>query len=436
MPFSSCDDHADGTSSTAARRDKTGGESAAFVAPRRGCRAVLLTAHGRGALATIVVEGPGACAALRTCFRPATPQPDVELPRDRILFGHWQLNDTPGSASAGDGEELVVCQLASDRLEIHCHGGRAVVAQVLASLQRAGCTIVSSARWLLSRESDRLRAEAQLALGQAGTLRVAGVLLDQHRGALSQAVARIHQALRAGETDTAATLLRTLLGWAPVGLHLTRPWRIVIVGRANVGKSSLLNAVLGYSRALVHPTPGTTRDVLTASTAIDGWPVEFADTAGSRAGAGELERAGVQRAAEHATRADLILLVSDLSAPWTTDDQHLLARATDLPLVVHNKSDLVDRPPSSRPDGIVTCAKTAAGVPQLLAAISERLVPATPSSGTPMPFRQTHVRHLRRALQALTSGHRDQAIQSLRALSENRMNDHGSLPDGHAGAMR
>jgi tRNA modification GTPase len=340
------------------------------------------------------------------------------LPRDRILFGHWTLPDAVIGATSGRREELVVCQLTSDRLEIHCHGGLAVVTQVLASLQHAGCTVMSSARWLLSQESDRLCAEARLALVQARTLRVAGILLDQSRGALSFAVQRIRQALGAGQSNSAALQLRALLAWSPLGLHLTQPWRIVIVGRANVGKSSLLNALLGYARALVHPSPGTTRDVLTAGTAVDGWPVEFADTAGTRVAAGDIELAGMQRAAQHATRADLILLVSDLSAPWTADDQHWLEWATDPPLVVHNKSDLVDGPPSARPDGVVTSARTAAGVPQLLEAIAARLVPCPPPVGTPVPFRLTHFRQLTRALQALATGRRELAIQALRAMQE------------------
>lgn len=325
--------------------------------------------------------------------------------------------DASGEADSGPCEELVVCALGADRLEIHCHGGRAVVAQVLESLRQAGGTIVSRERWLLGREPDRLCAEARLTLAQAPTLRVAGILLDQYRGALSRAVHAIQVALGAGQVRVAETSLRTLLAWSPVGLHLTQPWRIVIVGRANVGKSSLLNALLGYSRALVHPTPGTTRDVLTADTALDGWPVEFADTAGTRPQAGELERAGGARAADQAARADLILLVSDLSAPWTADDQHLWERAPHPPLVVHNKSDLVAATPSPRPDGLVTSAKTAVGIPQLLAAMASRLVPVSPPAGAPMPFRRPHVRHLTRALAAATAGRGDLALQALSTLS-------------------
>src|SRR6185503_7750192 len=107
-----------------------------------------------------------------------------------------------------------------------------------------------------------------------------------------------------------------LLALAEVGLHLTTPWRVVFAGPPNVGKSSLVNALLGYPRAIVYDQPGTTRDVLTASTAFDGWPFELRDTAGLRDGISldSVEVEGVARARAQIATADLVVFVHDRSA--------------------------------------------------------------------------------------------------------------------------
>ena len=97
----------------------------------------------------------------------------------------------------------------------------------------------------------------------------------------------------------------------PIGRHLTRPWQVVLTGPPNTGKSSLLNAILGYSRAIVDPTAGTTRDVVTAVTALDGWPVEISDTAGIRATNAAVEQAGIRLAEQRIADADLVVLVLD-----------------------------------------------------------------------------------------------------------------------------
>src|SRR5262249_19824288 len=141
--------------------------------------------------------------------------------------------------------------------------------------------------WQKSIEADEpnpIRRAARTAIAEAITMRTAAILLDQYHGALETEIDAIHSSLRASppEKDTAACRLEALLGRASIGLHLVRPWRVTIAGPPNVGKSSLLNALAGFERAIVFDQPGTTRDVLTVLTAIDGWPIELADTAGWR----------------------------------------------------------------------------------------------------------------------------------------------------------
>src|SRR5207244_10480135 len=170
------------------------------------------------------------------------------------------------------------------------------------------------------------------------------------RGALRDELAAIDHALAQGDVPAATKTIEQLLAQADIGLHLTKPWKVVIAGPPNAGKSSLMNAILGYERAIVWREPGTTRDVLTATTAIDGWPVELIDTAGLREASDPLEAEGVARAENAVSAADLLIFVADTSAPWDDRLYQQLKCATRrrLPLVVHNKCDLAPVPADGR----------------------------------------------------------------------------------------
>lgn len=380
------------------------------------CRAAALTPRGRGAVATVTVAGPEAVAVVDRLFHSAAGQPLAQFACDRIVYGHWRALETRGAIPTCDGEELVVCRRSAERVEVHCHGGTAAMDFVLGTLAAAGCPTVSAADWLLSSAPDRLIAEARLALAEVRTLRTAAVLLDQYRGALSRTTVEISQQLAVGEIAAAQQTVQTLLNWSRFGRRLTTPWRVVLVGRANTGKSSLLNALLGYRRSLVDMMAGTTRDVLTATTAVAGWPVEFADTAGSHPDADHLDREGVARATRQVATADLVLVVSDASSAWTEDDQRWVQSAPHAPLIVHNKRDLVLAVPTDRPTGMATSAVTTAGLSELLQMLGRRLVPRHPAPGAAVPFRERHVQTLAEILQAIKAGNLHSAQGLLREL--------------------
>jgi tRNA modification GTPase len=338
-------------------------------------RVVQLTPPGRGAVATLRVEGSDAVEAVQSQFHARSGRPLAAYAADEIVVGR---------CGGGSGEEVVVRRCADGAVELHCHGGRTAVARIEQSLVSAGCRHLTWREWTQTRSDDAIAVAALLALAEARTERTAAILLDQYHGALRHAMDEIRLDLDRGHAPSARRQIESLLAREPLGRHLTRPWSVVLAGRINVGKSCLLNALAGYGRAIVHPAPGTTRDAVAVTTAVDGWPVEFCDTAGLRAADDAVERAGIHRARQRLAQAHLVVLVADRSKPWSAEDQ-ALTEQYPAALLVHNKSDLPG-PSDHRPQGISTSALRSEGIETLLAIIGRRLVPDPPPLGAPVPF--------------------------------------------------
>lgn len=344
-------------------------------------RLIQLTPPGRGAIATLRVEGAAAVEAVQARFHARDGKPLADHPADRLVIGRF------------DGEEVVVRRHGEDAVELHCHGGTAVVAMIEEALVAAGCKPTSWRDWIRGQGGDSISSAALAALADARTERTAAVLLDQLDGALAREMTAIQREANGGDTASAKRRIGALLARAALGRHLVRPWSVVLAGRPNVGKSSTLNALAGYRRAIVHHEPGTTRDAVTLSTAVDGWPVELCDTAGLRDEANGVERAGVELAERRLARADLRLLIFDRSEPWS-DAEAALAEQWPDAVVVHNKSDL-PAADGRRPAGLSISALYGNGIPELLAAISRRLVPDPPPPGAAVPFTDEQVAAVR-----------------------------------------
>lgn len=381
------------------------------------CLIAELTPPGRGAVAVVTVQGPTARQLVDRCFHAASGRPLTDYNLSRIAFGHWQ-------SEHGDGEELVVCVRSQDCVEVHCHGGMAAVNRITADLQQTGARLVpwhelpADHSLLGSQTQERIATEALLAVAQTRTTRMAGILLDQLRGALSRTLGDIQQLLVDGQQSLAQTRLQQLTEVIPAGRHAIAPSRIVLVGRPNVGKSSLMNALAGFERAVVSPIAGTTRDVVTTSLAIAGWPVEILDTAGQHADVvDEIERLGIELAREQSRSASLILLVVDATRMWQPADQQLLDELTtiNVPLIiVHNKTDLAEPTSDGRSAGHHISALSGLGLNELQRAITKKLVPIVPAPGAAVPFTERQIECLLAASVSVQQHDLQQAIEHVR----------------------
>jgi tRNA modification GTPase len=328
---------------------------------------------------------------------------------ERILQFHSSPRWRPWHsqlAKLSDIDEVVAAFFAAPRsytaedvVEISCHGSPVVLRFALERALEAGARLAEpgefTLRAFLNGRIDLPRAEAVRDLIESTTLYQARVAAQQLDGSVSRRIAPLKEPLleliallEAGidfaEDDvsvaTAAEILRRL---APIQAGVRRlvesfqyghlvhsGLTLAIVGRPNVGKSSLFNRLLDQDRAIVTDTPGTTRDLVSETVSIGGIPVKLCDTAGIRASAEIVESLGIERSWQAIADADLTLIVIDLSRGVTDEDRGLMARAPKR-LVAANKCDLSH----DVADGIAVSAKTGEGIPRLREAILEAVAP-------------------------------------------------------------
>ena len=408
-------------------------------APERSAFAVL-TPPGRGGIAVLRCAGPGAEAALGTCFRPARA-------KKRTLSGDtggmptrlsaWACSQSPEACPRKDGvgmpppgclayghivdadgrplDEIILCHLAQPPVfEVNCHGGPAAVAAVSRRLSDLGLEPVDADQLLRTQGATPIERDARRLLRAAQTPLAARVLLDQLDGALARALAHMDGCLRQNRADEAVTEIDALLArWRQCGRFLADPPRIVIAGRPNVGKSTLLNRLVGADRAITSPAPGTTRDYVEAEAALDGVPVVLVDTAGLGEGRDALERLGVERARGELARASLVLYLLDASEGAGAEDEAVLRSLGERGLAVWNKVDLAPRP--SGAPGV--SALLGEGVAALTAAILARLGYQSVAAGDAVPFTAEQAQILADVRQLARTGKADAARRALEGLA-------------------
>ena len=346
-----------------------------------------------------------------------------------------------------------------DVVEVSCHGGLAAVRSALRSIVNAGARQARpgefTLRAFLSGRIDLAQAEAVADAVRAPTDLTLKAAEKQLRGALSKEVRelrsrcldllaqmeaeidfteddvpplprpRLHNRL----LDIESAIERSIEG-ASQGILLRHGLRLAIVGTPNVGKSSLLNALLRTDRAIVTELPGTTRDVLEESLSLDGVPVVVVDTAGIRGTTDVAEAEGVERSKRALSEADLVLLVLDASRPLSSPDQDVarLVRDSRRPaLIVMNKEDLPARIPTARAAGLVpdagivhTCALGHRGVEPLRRTIIQEIGAGSLTAGEiPLVSNERHREALVRA--------REHVRSSLEAVDDSLPSDFVSI---------
>jgi len=333
--------------------------------------AAISTPPGAGGIGIIRVSGTNARHILTRIFKPA--RQDCDFSSHRLYYGSI-IN--PADAKMLD-EVLVVFMQApqtytrEDVVEIHCHGSFLVLQSVLELVLSEGAQLAEAGeftkRAFLNGRIDLTRAEAVIDVLSARTRKGVDIALDQMSGTLYRKVDEMrttlveiralletaidfpeeeieiadHEVLLSRITQEVHTPLRKLIDQADDGRIVREGVSIVIVGRPNVGKSSLLNTLLQEERALVTAIPGTTRDTIEEYLDIHGIPVRIIDTAGIREDVEEVEELGIKRAKESINRADLVLFLMDGSQPVCEDDRELFETIAHKPFItVINKCDL------------------------------------------------------------------------------------------------
>lgn len=373
-----------------------------------------LTSTAPSAIAVLELNGPLAIDYLHRLWRPNRGEKDLEI--NAIRYGFTQID------GQSKGESVVVCRTGEQRVEIHCHGGRMaseIIRQTLVAygavehLPALGCDGSDGLN-----EAGLIEAEARQDLIHATTLRTTSILLDQMRGALQREFAAIESSLHSGDSVDAMSRLKRLESRAQLGSHLIAPWQVVLAGPPNSGKSSLLNLLLGYARAIVHEQAGTTRDLLSEKSSFDGWPMDLIDGAGIRVANDAIEETGISQALDRIASADCVLLLVDKTTGWTETHAEIARICGGRCVLVETKSDLatpfsnggnrrqVDIPTSlanAFSAKIETSSVTGHGLKELIDAVVQFLVPDALQPGEPIPFRARHRNWIAEHLRLLPS---------------------------------
>ena len=384
--------------------------------------AAIATAAGTSGLAVVRVSGAGALAAADGVFRGGSALAGAQANTTHHGWAVWPASNG-GADSGGDRpdrlDEVVVAVFRAphsytreDVVEFSCHGGRLPAQRVLAALLHAGARLARpgefTLRAFLNGRLDLAQAEAVADLIQAETRAAQELALSQLAGDLSRRLdvlsehlidslaeveARVDFAEDVGGIEVpervveaiggARADLTALLDGAVYARAVREGVRVVMVGRPNVGKSSLFNALLGEERAIVTDVPGTTRDLVRERLEVAGVSVTLVDAAGWREGGDAVEAIGVERARAAAEDSQVALWVLDRSAPLEDEDRAIAVRlAGKRVLAALNKSD---RPARLAPASVATLidvpahltievsAATGAGLDDLRAALAGML---------------------------------------------------------------
>ena len=340
-----------------------------------------------------------------------------------------------------------------DMMELNVHGGMQTVQRVLGALAALGFRPADAGeftkRAFLNGKMDLSAAEAVMDVINADAEQSLKSALAQLQGSIKHEIVSLEELLTdalsgidaaidypdEAEADTLVALpesLMTAIARVDVMIAKARRGRVLrdglqvaIVGRPNVGKSSLMNAMLGIDRAIVTAIAGTTRDIIDEKLSMEGVPVRLIDTAGIREASDEAEKIGVDRARETLQRADVVCLVLDASVAMTEQDDALLIETQDRTrIVVLNKCDL-PRKCSFAGLAIPISAKTGEGLSELQSAILALVAPERADGAT--ITNERHIRALELALTALRDATTAEELDCAATDVKNALHQLGSI---------
>ncbi len=337
--------------------------------------AAVSTPPGHGAIGIVRMSGPAALSIAKTLFKGNTAWES-----HRAYYGAFC---DPESQDVLDYGLLLYMQnprsfTGEDLVELHCHGGPYLVERMLKVCLAAGARLATagefSQRAFLNGKLDLTQAEAIMDLIHSPSQQALHMAAHQLEGHLSKPLRALRQdmigllaAIEANidfpdevdppEPDVMLTGLekvsaevQRLLGTSDAGKIWKQGLKMALVGEPNVGKSTLLNALLRYDRAIVSNIAGTTRDTVEDDYNLRGIPVRIVDTAGLRETQDEIESIGIARTEQALEKADLVLFIHDASQPiHPVIERHMEHLSPEKVVLVHNKSDLLASP-SARPD--------------------------------------------------------------------------------------
>ncbi len=335
--------------------------------------AAISTALGEGGIGIIRLSGPKSLSIVQSLFVPAAlkNRESRELQDKMLTYGN--IVD-PSSHQVVD--EVMVVYMAAphtytreDVVEIDCHGSVVSLRRILSLCYDMGAREAEpgefTKRAFLNGRLDLSQAESVIDLIEAKTDSTFDVAMDQLRGRLSEKIfdlrkdimellvsmtvnidypdEDIEEIVYGDMANTLSSVVKRidgLLASGNAGKTLREGLRVSIIGRPNVGKSSLMNGLLRESRAIVTNIPGTTRDTIEETVNIGGIPVILTDTAGIRQTENQIERIGIERSKESFNKADLVILMVDVSEKLTQEDKNLMELASGRPMMLlANKID-------------------------------------------------------------------------------------------------
>ncbi|MCI7443062.1 MAG: tRNA uridine-5-carboxymethylaminomethyl(34) synthesis GTPase MnmE [Clostridium sp.] len=397
----------------------------------------IATPLGEGGISIIRVSGSDSLKIINKIFKGKNASDILDMKSYTMRYGHiCDIN------SKFEIDEVIISYMkgprsftAEDVVEVNCHGGVVSTGRVLEEIIKAGARIAEpgefTKRAFLNGRIDLSQAEAVMDIIRAKTDLSMKSAVMQSSGALSKEIGKLREymlntlalieysvdfteddeepdetiPIRVQEQLTVAIKdMNKLLEGANEGRIIRDGLKLAIIGKPNVGKSSLLNCLLKEKRAIVTDIPGTTRDIIEEFISLDGIPVKITDTAGIRETEDEVEKIGVERSREKIDEADLIVLMLDSSHPLEIEDREIIDKVKNKKYVVlMNKNDLEkkisDKDIKDLKNVIYISAKTGFGIDELKEKVKELFFNGEVDSESMIISNNRHKQALYRALE-------------------------------------